>query len=275
MRYLHAPALLIMTLALQACQPEPEAPPPAEPEAEAAEPAAEVVQPAPSTQEALASAIANIPGRSEEDAARDAGRKPAEVLAFLGLEPGMTVLDQYASGGWYTEVLSAAVGPTGRVIAQNSPRLLAMRDGAYEKAISARLADGRLANVERLDKALGELGLQADSLDMAFTALNFHDLYYLMSPEAAAAALAEVYAALKPSGVLGIIDHYGAPDGDNKSLHRIDPQIVRDMATQAGFVVEAESGILHHHSDDLSTMVFDPAVRGKTHRFVLRLRKPS
>ena len=98
---------------------------------------------------------------------------------------------------------------------------------------------------------------------------------YLVSPEAAAGALSVIYVALKPGGILGLIDHYGAPDAGNKTLHRIDPEIVRTMVTDAGFVIEAESGVLHHHSDDLTRMVFDPEIRGKTHRIVLRLRKPQ
>jgi predicted methyltransferase len=263
--------LLIPALFLQACQPAPQTGNDAPPPSAAAPEAAPAVM---SAAERVADAPENA-SRSPEDMARDAARKPAEVLAFLGVEPGMTVLDQFASAGWYTEVLSSAVGPEGRVIAQNAPRMLEMREGANEKAISARLADGRLANVERLNADLGELGLEPESLDMAFTALNFHDYYYLMSPEMAANALAEIYAALKPGGVLGLVDHAGAPDGDNAKLHRIDPQIARDMAADAGFILEAESDLLGHPEDDLTLMVFDPTIRGKTDRFVLRLRKPE
>ena len=274
MTHFRALLLLITAMALQACQPEAPAPtadqPPAE-EASVAEPAAA----APSPQRAMGSAIANLAGRTEEDAARDAGRKPAEVLAFLDLQPGMTVLEVWAGGGWYSEVLSAAVGPDGRVLIQNPPRLLEMREGANDKALAARLQDGRLGNAERLDKGLGEVNIPPESIDLAFTALNFHDIYYLVSPEAAAATLATLYGVLKPGAVLGIVDHFGAPDGDNAKLHRIDPQIVRNMATKAGYIVEGDSGLLYNQNDDLSTMVFDPAIRGKTHRFVLRLRKPA
>ena len=78
-------------------------------------------------------------GRADEDKARDTARRPAEVLAFLGVEPGMTVMDLLASGGWYTEVLSVAVGPEGTVYAQNPPMLLGFNDGAYDKAITPRL----------------------------------------------------------------------------------------------------------------------------------------
>ncbi len=90
--------------------------------------------------------------RSEEDRARDAGRKPFEVVAFIGIEPGMNVLDVMAASGWYTEVLSVAVGPEGHVTAQNTAGSLQRREGANEKAITARLADNRLPNVSRLNK---------------------------------------------------------------------------------------------------------------------------
>jgi len=225
--------------------------------------------------EAIAAAIATIPGRSAEDAARDAGRKPAEVLAFLGLEPGMRVLDVMASGGWYSEVIAGAVGPDGAVLAQNSPVMLQMREGANDKALVARFGDGRIPNVTRVDTDLNAMGIEPGSVDLAITALNFHDLYYLMSPEVAAGSLEAIAATLKPGGVLGIIDHYGAPDGDNKALHRIDAQLVRDLVEASPLVLEAESGILHNHNDDLGNMVFAPGTRGKTHRFLFRLRKPA
>ena len=62
--------------------------------------------------------------RAEADRARDAGRKPADVVEFLGIDPGMRVMDVIAAGGYYTEVLSLAVGPDGEVVAQNPPGVL-------------------------------------------------------------------------------------------------------------------------------------------------------
>lgn len=263
--------LLITATALQACSSETEE---AVSEETAADPVVESAERAPTPKVVLEAAIANIPDRPADDAARDAGRNPAGVLAFLGLEPGMTVIDVFAAGGWYSEVLAAGVGPEGRVIIQNPQRLLEVRDGVYGKQLTARLEGGRLGNVSRRDMNVHELGLEPGSVDFALTALNFHDMYYLMSPEVAAGTLASIYALLKPGGVLGLIDHFGAPEADNAALHRIDPQIVRDVAVAAGFIVEAESGILHNYNDDLTQIVFAPEIRGKTSRFVLRLRKP-
>jgi predicted methyltransferase len=213
--------------------------------------------------------------RSEADKARDAGRKPAEVVAFLGIEPGMTVVDLIAAGGWYTEVLAEAVGPKGKVYAHNTAFTLGFRDGANDKAMKARLEGGRLPNVERLDRELGDLGLEPGSVDAAITALNFHDVYNGGSPEAAEAFLVEVKEILEPGGVLGIIDHVGVAGQDNEKLHRIEPGKVEAAARAVGFEVDARSDLLRNPEDDHTKGVFDPSIRGRTDRFLLRLRKPA
>ncbi len=211
--------------------------------------------------------------RPESDRTRDMGRKPVSVVKFLGVKPGMTVVDLIAAGGYYTEVLSIAVGEGGKVFAQNPDRILKMRDGANEKALSARLTD-RLGNVERLDKPIDELQIPANSIDVAFTALNFHDIYNGSGPDAALGMSRTVFAMLKPNGVFGVIDHRGLPEMDNKSLHRIDIALVKETLEKAGFEVE-ESDILKNADDAHDKMVFDAAIRGKTDRFLIRARKPG
>lgn len=212
------------------------------------------------------------PNRKAEDKQRDAGRKPAEVLAFLGLMPGMTVMDVMASGGWYTEVLSFAVGEDGKVYAQNTPGFLQYRDGMYEEAISSRLAGNRLENVTRVNKDFNDLGLE-NEIDLAITALNFHDIYN-RSPEAAVEMLKNIKTALKPGGVLGLIDHDSDPDADNTALHRMTKEQAVEAAKQAGLEV-TESDLLANSEDDHTKMVFDPEIRGKTDRFLLKLTKPE
>jgi predicted methyltransferase len=226
--------------------------------------------------QAAADVAARLAGgtRDEADRARDAGRKPAEIVAFLGIAPGMTVVDLIAASGYYTEVLSLAVGPSGVVYAQNSEFSLTFRDGANDRAMTARLAGGRLPNVARLDREIPELGLEPGSIDAAITALNLHDVYNAGGPEAAVGFLEAAYAFLEPGGVLGVIDHVGKPDGPNRDLHRIDPAIARKLARQAGFTIEAESDILRNPDDDHTRKVFAEGLRGHTDRFVLRLRKP-
>ena len=118
-----------------------------------------------------------LPARPEADVARDAGRKPFEVLAFLGVEPGMTALDVIASSGYYTEVLANAVGLNGRVYAHNPAAALRFYAGRNDRALNRRLFGNRLPNVRRLDREFDDLGLVPDTVDVAITALNFHDVY--------------------------------------------------------------------------------------------------
>lgn len=222
----------------------------------------------------LAPALA-ADGRAAEDRARDAGRRPAEVIAFLGIGPGMRVIDLIAAGGYYTEVLSLAVGSEGRVYAQNPEYVLKLRDGGNDMVLTARLADGRLPNVVRIDRPVAETGIEPGSLDAAFTALNFHDIYNGRGAEAAAAFLADVKKLLKPGGVLGVIDHAGNAGNDNAALHRIEESRVVAAVEAAGFEIEARSELLRNADDDRSRSVFDPEIRGQTDRFLLRLRKPT
>jgi predicted methyltransferase len=254
-------------------QPEPEAPAAAPESAAQPMPAPEPEMEMEATPLDLAALLADA-SRSDEDKARDAGRKPVEVLAFLGIEPGMDVIDLMAASGWYSEVLSLAVGPEGSVTAQNPPWMLAFRDGAYGTELSARI-DGRLANVTRLDSTWEQLAQMDDRFDAALSALNLHDAYYLESPEAAAQFAAAVYAVLKPGGVFGVIDHVGNAESDNKPLHRIDKARAIEIMTGAGFVLEDESDMLANPDDDHTQSVFSEGIRGKTDRFLLKFRKPE
>lgn len=221
----------------------------------------------------LAAAL-DTPTRPQADRDRDAARKPAQVMVFAGIEPGMTVLDVMAASGWYTEVLSVAVGPEGTVYAQNLQTMLEFRDGAIDKGLAARLAGNRLPNVVRADGGLSEADIEPGSVDLAFTALNLHDTYNFRGAEAVTAVLQDINRLLKPGGVLVLIDHAGNPDQDNTRLHRIEKQIVLDLVTGAGFVVEGDSDLLAHPEDDRTQMVFS-SIRGKTDRFLLKLRKPG
>jgi predicted methyltransferase len=210
------------------------------------------------------------PSRPTENKARDADRKPIESVQFFGIKTGNTVVDMVAAGGWFTEVLSAAVGPTGKVYSQNPPFLV---QADAEKALLARLG-----NAEAVHAQLAEAGIVAKA-DAVVTALNLHDVFngYADQPGGEAATvgfLRSIYGALKPGGVLGVIDHVGVAGQDNKSLHRMLPQQARDVITKAGFVIEAESPLLAHPGDDHTKIVFDPSVRGKTDQFVIRARKP-
>ncbi|MGI9331334.1 MAG: class I SAM-dependent methyltransferase [Gammaproteobacteria bacterium] len=265
--------LALLTLA--ACAPDNAAPPEsaAAPDS-AAMPPAEMA-PAPAAWNAVELAAALAAGRAEAETARDAARKPAEVLAFAEVAPGMTVMDVMAASGWYTEVLSVAVGPDGTVYAENPRWLLEAMNGAPDKALTKRLAGDRLPNVERKDAGLEDGTVPADSVDVALTALNFHDTVDRSGEEAGVRQLNQVYAALKPGGVLILIDHSGSPENDNKKLHRMLESDLKALVEQTEFIMEAEGGMLRNPDDDMSAMVFGKDIRGKTDRFVWKLRKPA
>jgi predicted methyltransferase len=167
------------------------------------------------------------------------------------------------------------VGPTGKVYAQNNQYVLQMRDGANEKAMTARLAGDRLTNVKRLDAEIRDLGLAPNSVDAAITALNFHDIYDGSGEEAALGFLNLIARKLKPGGVLGIVDHVGIAGQDNKALHRIEKSLVEAVIEKSALVLEAESDVLANPADDHTQNVFAPGLRGQTDRFVLLLRKPG
>jgi predicted methyltransferase len=213
--------------------------------------------------------------RSAEDRARDAGRRPADVIAATGIEPGMNVLDVIAAGGWYTEVLSIAVGPSGHVTAHNTAFTLQMRDGANDIAMTARLADGRLPNVSRLTKETHEISAEDGPFDAALTALNLHDIHGRGGDAGAAAAMAAVYSALQPGGFFVVIDHEGVAGNDNVALHRVQKSDAIRAAKTAGFIVDLDSDILQNPADDMSLHMRDESVSGKTNRFLLRFRKPQ
>ena len=205
--------------------------------------------------------------RPAEEKDRDASRMPAEVLNFVGIGEGMTVLEAIAGGGWYTEVLSAAVGPEGMVYSQNAARF---QERVGEMA-AARAE--RLGNVEVLYTEGAAIPLPAEA-DAAFTALNLHDMAN-RGDEVGLGFLGAIYDALAPGGVFGLVDHVGVAGQDNAELHRMEASKARELITQAGFVIEAESDILMNPDDDHMLRVFDPAIQGATDRMLFRARKPE
>ena len=234
--------------------------------------AAAFAQHAPAQDEQVARMRAALaaPERSAENKARDAARKPIESVQFFGIETGETVVDMIAAGGWFTEVLSAAVGPTGKVYAQNPPFLV--------QADAEKTLHERLGNVEAVHVALDQAGL-VGNVDTVVTAQNLHDIYNGYADQAGGeeptvAFLRALHAVLKPGGVLGVIDHVGVAGQDNAALHRMQLQQARDAIVKAGFTIEAESTILANPADDHTKNVFDPAIRGRTDQFMIRARKP-
>ncbi|MFT6402984.1 MAG: putative methyltransferase, partial [Pseudohongiellaceae bacterium] len=149
-------------------------------------------------QAALLQAISG-PDREVSDFIRDPVRKPAQVLDFLGVTPGMTVLDLYAAGGYYTFIFSKAVGPQGTVYAQNTVRgrqfVEDRQDITQGQALDQKIEQGKLSNVVQIVRPLASLGLQPGSLDAVMVAQVLHD-YYNPNPDRALNMLLQIKALL-------------------------------------------------------------------------------
>ncbi len=260
---------LVLSVALFACSPDESA---VEQEM-LIEEAASVIE-----QQTPASIAVSDTRRPDTDRLRDAGSRPAAVLDFLQVEPGMTVLDLYSGGGYYTEILSYLVGDEGLVVAQNNRAYLQFA----KDELTGRFREGRLENVERLTAENNDLTLEPGRFDTVLLILSYHDIYYVDEASGwnkinGAKLLAELYNGLRPGGVLGIVDHaavVGAPVETGSTLHRLDPEVIKREVLSAGFGLEAESHILRNSDDDGSRSAFDPEIRGRTDRVLLRFRKP-
>jgi predicted methyltransferase len=216
-------------------------------------------------------AILANPERPEDERKLDAGRKPEEVLKFFGVKPGDKVADIMAAGGYYTAILSQVVGDKGVVYSANN----AFIKGFVKDKLDVRLQNPMFANVKHIDGEVDKLALPTDgSLDFVLIHLNYHDL--VLKNDNRAAMNKAIFAALKPGGVYGIVDHY-AKDGSGseftESLHRIDKAVEVKEVTDAGFVLAKEGEMLRHPEDPRTEAVFKH--RGETDRFVLRFEKPK
>ena len=226
------------------------------------------------------------PLRPDRDRQRDPDRRPAELLAFFGIDEGMRVADLQATHGFYTEILSTVVGPEGRVWVQNNDFV----DTRFGERLDRRLSKLREAgrdNVESIVAELDEMELPRD-LDAVLFIRFYHDLFWQPRPDGnltdRVEFLRRVYDSLKPGGVFGVVDHHAeagsgerdALDSEN-GLHRIDYELVKREVLAAGFLLEAESNLLRHPEDtrDWNIFIDNRTRRDTTDRFVLRFVKPQ
>jgi len=218
----------------------------------------------------IAKAVA-APERSAKDRERDARDKPAELLAFAGVKPGMKAADVFGGGGYWSELLSHAVGPTGSVTLVNN-------EGYYnfaKKDIAERFAGDRLKDVKQVVGKTSDVGMGKGQYDLILIFMSYHDLYWVDEKEGwpkidADNFLKQLHAALKPGGKLLIVDHAAAAGTGSsaaQTLHRIDEEFAKKDFTSHGFKLEKTWDGLRNAADDHTKQVFDPAVRGKTDRF--------
>ena len=230
-----------------------------------------------SINEAISAALSN-PSRPAEDALKDTDRRPGDVLTFFRIKPGMTVLDLFSGGGYYTELLNSLVGEDGTVIAHTNEAYIPFSGEIYKK----RYLDNRLAQTKTIIAEANELQLEENSLDAAMLVLTWHDFLFA-DPENGWLAIDEdllvdkLCKAIKPGGTLGLIDHVANPGGDPseiaQTMHRVDPQVVRDFFQPTCFKLDAEAEFLSNADDDHSLVPFDKTIRGKTDRFVFRFSR--
>ena len=237
----------------------------------------------PKVDPAITAAI-DSPDRPAADKQRDEGRRPAIMLQFIGVKPGMSVIEYYATTGNTAELLSRVVGPKGKVYMQNPPSFYERPPGpdgvTTAKRVEDRLADNRLPNVVRLDKPFDDLGLPPKSVDGAVMNLIFHDMFY-MTNNNVAPVLKNLYATLKPGGFVAVIDH-SAPKGTGaefalnpKGQHRIDEEFAKKMFEDAGFKLVASSDALRNPDDDRQKPFFQMPKGTYTDRFMLKFVKPK
>jgi predicted methyltransferase len=231
--------------------------------------------PAADVPQAIKDAVAAT-DRSDDDRRLDAGRKPAEVLAFFHVVPGFKIGELFAGGGYTTELMARVVGPTGKVFAQNTQEVM---DKFAAKPWAARAAKPVMANVVSVVRATDDpMPPEAKDLDLVVTVLNYHD-FVNMKVDRAKMNKA-VLATLKKGGYYGIVDS-SAPDGSGltatETLHRIDQKIVESEIKAAGFKPAGESNVLRNPDDKRDWSSSPKAAgekRGTSDRFVLLFQKP-
>jgi len=223
-----------------------------------------------------AAAAAADPARAQ-DVGQDARRHGPEILAFSGLPKDGVVIDLIPGGGYWTRLFARAVGPKGHVYGI-WPKPYAMEARGDVVAYGKLAASPDFANVSGSIKPATEISAPKLA-DLVFTSQNYHDYPdKFMGSLDPAVFNKGAFAALKPGGILLIIDHAAAAGSgmrDTDTLHRIDPAIVKQQVTAAGFEFVGESKLLANPADDHSLAVFDKAVRGRTDQFIYKFRKPA
>ncbi len=215
-------------------------------------------------------AFAGMPKRLSSDLERDKASKGPEIVELAEISTGMKVLDLLGGAGYYSEIIAAKVGKSGKVLLHNNKAYMPY----VEKGLNERFANNRLSTVKRFDRELEELALKPKSLDAIFFVLGYHDIYHTADGWKVDRShlLDQIATGLKSGGKLVVIDHAakaGSGIESSQDLHRIDKEYVVDELSQLGFKVVHDSNVLHNPKDDHTISPFKPEMRRKTDRFVL------
>lgn len=218
-------------------------------------------------------------GRSAADLKRDALDHPADILRLAGIKAGMRVADVLAGDGYYSELASYVVGPKGKVLMINN----AAFDHWSEGPLQERLKSDRLANVEHQTLDLNHMNLAPGSVDAVLLIKVYHDLYWLDTTNEwpkidTSGVLDQLVRALKPGGVLLLVDHSAKPGSGTtvaSSLHRIEESYAVNDFESRGLKVAAKSDLLRRPDDARDQISYKGPAVGKTDRFVLVFRKDA
>jgi len=214
--------------------------------------------------------------RLARDTAADARRHGPEIVAFAGLKTGDKVIDLIPGGGYWTRTFARIVGPSGHVYGI-WPAPYAGEAATDVRNYTALSRDPNFANVSASTQPATKLKA-AEPVDLVFTSQNYHDYPDKFMGSLNPAVFNKLaFAALKPGGVLLIIDHAAAPGSgmrDTDTLHRIDPETVKKQVVAAGFDFVGESKLLANPNDDHTKPVFDKSIRGRTDQFIYKFKKP-
>jgi predicted methyltransferase len=225
----------------------------------------------------ISTAVANSE-RPDADRQRDTNRKPAQTLQFAGVKSGEQIAELLPGGGYFTRILSGAVGAKGHVYALVPQRPSTAPANVPDLAARAQAiaSDPHFSNVSLVVAPFDQL-IAPVPVDLVWTSLNYHDLHNFPGVDLAAFNKM-VFDSLKPGGLYIVLDHAAAAGSgarDTAILHRIDPETVKSEVLAAGFVFVSSSDLLKQADDDHTAKVSDAAVRGKTDQFILKFRKPT
>jgi len=225
----------------------------------------------------IAAAVAS-PSRTPDNVKLDEGRKPAQVLSFLGLKSGMNAIDLFGGNKYWSEIIAPVVGPKGHVLVWEPTQFYRPNTKTAFEAFAAKTP-----NVTIAVSPFEAPDLPRNYADFVILNDNYHDTYWQnekfgiprMDPNA---FLKAVYASMKPGAVIGVIDHIAKPNSDTRATvdkyHRIDPNVVKADFKRAGFVFVGNSDILRNPADTHEVEVHEPSIKGKTDRFVFKFKKP-